>query len=288
MTPAVSVVVPAFNAARTVEDTVRSLLAQNYSGEREIIVVDNASTDRTAAILARYSDRIRVIREMRRGRSPARNAGLHIARYPVIAFIDADCTAAPDWLSHLVPRLDDRTVGVAGGRIVAARPCNPVEEFGEWLHDHARSIETFNPPYAITPNWASLRSVLREAGDFDENLRRAEDCDLSYRILQAGYRIVYEERALVFQRNRPNRRALFGEGFDDGFHSVPAIAKHAAFLGGFGHRSIQFHRYRKVIGNLGRMLTGRADQRTRLETVFEAGKCAGKICGSVRFGRLEL
>jgi len=287
--PAVSVISPAFNVERTVGDTVRSLLSQDYPADRlQIIVVDNASTDNTATILAPCAHRITVIREPRRGRAQARNAGLRIARNPVVAFIDADCTAAPDWLSHLVPRLEDPSVGVAGGKILAARPCNAIEEFGEWLHDHARSIETFKPPYAITPNWASRREVLEQLGGFDEQLRRTEDADLSYRMLEAGYRIVYEERAVVYQRNKSTRRALFCEGFDDAFDSVPAIARHAAFLRRYGHRGFQFHRFRKVAANLARILTGRADQRLGLETLFEAGKCAGKICGSIRYGRLEL
>ena len=287
MTP-VSIVVPAFNAERTIEDAVRSLLALRYAGEVEIIVVDNGSVDATASILMRYQNRIRVVGEKRRGRSAARNAGLRAANHPAVAFIDADCQAAPEWLSNLIPRLAEPGVGIAGGRILASRPCNAVEEFGEWLHDHARAIEVCRPPYATTANWASPRTVLLDMGGFDETLRRCEDCDLSYRILQAGYRIVYEDRAVVSHRNHPTRYALFREGFDNGFHSVPAIAKHAAFLSQYGHSGVQFHRYRKLAANLGRMLSARGNERLGFETVFEAGKCTGKICGSLRFGRLEL
>jgi len=289
MKPAVSVIVPAHNAEHTVAETVCSLLALDYPKEcLEIVVVDNASTDGTAAVLARYADRIRVVRETRRGRSQARNAGLRATRFPVVAFIDADCTAAPDWLAYIVPRLEDPSVGVAGGKILGKRPCNAVEEFGEWVHDHARSINTLRPPYAVTPNWASRRRVLMEVGAFDEKLWRGGDCDLSYRILQAGYKLVYEDRALVFHRNHSNLRGLFREGFDHGFHSVPLIRKHRAFLRDFGHRPIRLKRYKKLAANVAKTLSGEADARTRLETIFEAGKRAGKICGSIRFGWIDL
>ena len=127
-----------------------------------------------------------------------------------------------------------------------------------------------------------------ETGAFDEKLWRGGDCDLSYRILKAGYRLVYEERALVFQRNRPNLRALFREGFDNGFHSIPVIRKHRTFLREFGHRPISLNRYKKLAANLALTLGGGANARTRFETVFDAGKCAGKICGSIRFGWIDL
>ncbi len=284
----VSVVVPVYNAKRTIAGTVRSLLALEYdAGRTEVIVVDNASTDGSAEVLAQFSDRIRVICEPRRGRSQARNAGLRAARYPIAAFIDADCTASPDWLSHLVPRLNEPDIGVAGGRIRALRPCNALEEFGERLHDQRLSIEEFRPPYVITSNWASRRDVLLEIGAFDEKLRRAEDCDLSYRIQQAGYRLVYEDRAIVSQRNRSTLPALFGEGFQNGYYSVPVLHKHRAFLRKYDHRPNRLRRYSKLAAHLGLILGGQAAPEGRFEAVFEAGKCAGRICGCIRFGRLE-
>jgi glycosyltransferase involved in cell wall biosynthesis len=285
----VSVVVPVYNGERTIAATVRSLLALDYPAEcLELIVVDNGSSDGTAEILARFSDRIRVIHQPRRGRSQARNAGTAAARHSAIAFIDADCTASPGWLRHLVPRLEDPGVGIVGGKIVTARPCNAIEEFGERLHDHRQSIETYVPPYAMTGNWASPRGLLLEIGGFDEKIRRGEDCDLSYRMLQAGYRIVYEDSAVVSLRSRSTLGALFREGFQHGFYSVPLLAKHDAFVRGYCYASEPLHRYKQLARKMALTLRGKADEATCLATVFETGKRAGKICGSVRFGRLEL
>jgi mycofactocin glycosyltransferase len=287
--PTVSVVVPAFNAERTLGETIRSLLAQSYPRDSlELIVVNNASTDSTAQILDQYAGHIRPVYEAKRGRSSARNAGLRAARNEIVAFIDSDCIADSDWLRQLVPALEDREVGVVGGRILAARPCNAVEEFGEWLHDHSRSIQIFRPAYAITPNWGSRRQLLEQVSGFDEALPRGEDCDLSYRIQQAGLRIVYEDKAIVHQRNRANLRALFGEGFDDGMYSVKVQRKHAWYLRGFGHRSINFNNYSTLAKCLARLLKGSADARARFEAVFTAGKIAGKLCGSARYGWVEL
>ena len=287
--PSVSVVVPAYNSARTVAETIASLLALDYPRELlELIFVNNASSDDTAEILQQHLNRIRVIYEPRRGRSPARNAGLRVARYSVVAFIDADCSADPQWLRQIVTPLENPRVGIVGGRILAARPCNPIEEFGEWLHDHERSICTFQPPYAITPNWASRRSVLLDAGGFDNALARGEDCDLSYRILQAGYGVDYQHSAVVFQRNKANLKELFREGFDDGYHGVQVVKKHRDFVRKCGHRHISPGKYGRLLTNVARIASGRGAPHTHFETVFTCGKIGGKICGSLRFGCIEL
>ena len=103
-------------------------------------------------------------------------------------------------------------MGIAGGTIRAVPPAGDVERFGEVIHDHRRAIEVFEPPYAITMNWASRRSVLEELGGFDERFRRCEDVDLSYRMIQAGYRLAFAPAAVIYHHNEENLAGLFREG----------------------------------------------------------------------------
>lgn len=284
-----SVVVPVRNGERTVAETIRSLLALDYPRNLlELIFVNNGSRDGTGEILAEHSDVIRVVDEPKSGRSTARNAGIRAAGNAVVAFTDADCIADPAWLSQLLLPLEDSKVGIAGGKILAPRPCNPVEEFGERVHDHERAINFYKPPYAVTANWASRRSVLLETGGFDQNLRRGEDVDLAYRIVQAGYRIVYQDRALIYHRNQPDLRRLFREGLAHGLCSVQVLKKHQGFLREYGHRRVDLPNYGPLAANFGRILTRRADSNTVCETIFNLGKLAGKVLGSVRFGYIEL
>ena len=98
------------------------------------------------------------------------------------------------------PVYGDR-VGIVGGRILSRQPANRIELFGEKIHDHQKAIEVYQPPYAISMNWASPRSVLLEESLFDETFLRCEDVDLSQRIEQAGYDLVYQHSAIVFHRN---------------------------------------------------------------------------------------
>ncbi len=190
--PLVSVVVPAWNAQETIEECVRSLLAQSYPRDRlEIIVVDNGSSDATRERLAPFEDSIAILSEATRGAAAARNAGIRHASGEIVAFTDSDCTVDEHWLTELVWPLSDLTVGVVGGPILARRPAGEAELFGEAIHDHAAAMLVCAPPYAVTMNWASRAEVLAEVGLFDEALRRAQDGDLAYRVLTAGYRLGY-------------------------------------------------------------------------------------------------
>jgi glycosyltransferase involved in cell wall biosynthesis len=229
--PFATVVVPAFNAASTIDECLRSLLELDYPPElREIVVVDNGSHDATLAVLERYSSRIVCLREARRGPSAARNAGIRRARGDVVAFTDADCTVDPDWLRELVQPLEDDAVGIAGGRIMARKEANEAELYGETIHDQHTSILVWRPPYVIGMNWASRRAVLEEASLFDEGMRRVEDVCLSYQIGSNGYSLVYCPKAIVYHRNEGSLLGLCREGWQHGFYAVPVLRRFGEYV----------------------------------------------------------
>ena len=271
--PFVTVVVPAFNAAATIDDCVRSLLELDYPPElHEIVVVDNGSRDGTLAALEPYSSRIVVIGEARRGPSAARNAGIRNARGAIVAFTDADCTVEPDWLRELVVPLDDAAVGIAGGRILVREGANEAELYGETIHDQRASILVWRPPYVIGMNWASRRAVLEEASLFDEDARRVEDVDLSWRIGQAGYSLVYCPDAIVRHRNERTLVGLAREGWQHGFYAVPVLARHARYVA----------EAREEPPSAADPPPARA-QTARYRRAFEGGKRAGRVVGRAWF-----
>ncbi len=288
----VSVVVPVFNAEETLESCLRSLLSLTYPRERiEIIAINNNSSDGSAGILQRYRNSIRVLEETTQGAAAARNRGVRSARFDLIAFTDADCTVDPEWLGHLLePLRRDPGMAAAGGRILCRRPANSVEKFGEVVHDHARAIGTFVPPYVITMNMAIRRAVLLDVGLFDESFLRGQDSDLSYRLYQKKYRLEYAPFALVYHRNESNLMGLFLEGFVHGMWDVKLKKKHADWL--FPSRARI--RYRDYLNLLKLFLTFLSQTfcRRRIalqklcEFCFSLGKKAGMIVGSVRFREL--
>ena len=271
--PRVSVIVPVYNGEDTIAACVESILAQSLPRDDfEVILIDNASSDGTPAVLERYRDHAVILHESKRGPSAARNRGLRNATGEIVAFTDADCIVHRDWLSRIIEPLRDPTVGIVGGMIQSVRPCNAVEEFGERIHDHRLAIEYYSPPYAITMNWASRRADLEKVGLFDEELLRCEDCDLAYRLVAAGYRIVHEPAAVVYHRNERNLAGLMAEGYAHGYHSISVLRKHEEFVRTFVSASPRGRpAEREPLAN-----------ESRYWRVFNLGKRTGKAIGSLR------
>lgn len=268
--PRVSVIVPVYNGEDTIAECVDSILAQSFPrADFELLLIDNASSDGTRAILEKNRDRAVILYESKRGPSAARNCGLRNATGEVVAFTDADCVVHRDWLTSLIAPLADSGIGIVGGTILASRPCNAVEEFGERIHDHQMAIEYYSPPYAITMNWASRKADLERVGFFDEALLRCEDCDLAYRVVGAGYRIVHAPEAVVYHRNERTLAGLIAEGYAHGYHSVPLLRKHEQFVRTFVSASAATPRP-----------SSSAD--ARYWRVFNLGKSTGKAIGSLR------
>jgi O-antigen biosynthesis protein len=287
--PNVSVIVPAYNAKATIDECIRSLFELRYPRVKlELVVVDNDSRDGTARALREYDDRIVLLHERIRGAAAARNTGMARATGEVVAFTDADCAVHPDWLRHLVVPLRDPGVGIAGGTILAGPSANDVQRFGEEIHDHRRAIEDLRPPYAITMSWASRRELLRELGGFDQRFLRGQDVDLSFRAIQAGYGLAFVAEAVVYHHNERSLAGLFREGFVHGFHGVRARKRHADFLHRYGHGRVNARAYAAIGSHLRDWARGRDTPRSGCAAVFNSGKKAGKLIGSLRFGHLDL
>jgi glycosyltransferase involved in cell wall biosynthesis len=287
--PRVSVIVPVYNAERTLEDCIDSLLELDYPKDnRELILVDNASTDGTAEILRQSAGESRILFEGRKGSAAARNRGLVNARGDVVAFTDSDCVVDKDWLRKIVAPLEDDCVGIVGGRILAKRPCNEIEEFGEAIHDHNKAINEYKPPYVITMNWASRLSVLNEVGLFDERFIRGQDVDLSWRIFRSGYKIIYEPEAIVHHGNEKTLSGLFREGYVHGFASVRGLKKHKDLVKQFGHRRFSVRGYHALSLSFIDVVRRKNPHDSICYLAFNLGRKIGKILGSIRFLHIEL
>ena len=103
--PRVSVIIPVWNGARSIPRVLASVFAQSFT-DYEVVVVDDGSTDDTAAVLAGYQDRIHVIRQPNRGASTARNAGVRASSGEYLAFLDDDDEWMEQMLARCVPVLD--------------------------------------------------------------------------------------------------------------------------------------------------------------------------------------
>lgn len=193
-TPALSVIVPAHNAAKLLPDTLAALAASTLPRARwELIVVDDASTDDTAAIAASFADLVVNLPAPARGPGGARNAGAARARGRWLVFIDADVRVHADTLSRFADAADTAEIVAVFGSY-DSRPAAPglVSEYRNLLHRYvhlqgAGEAETF---------WAGCGAVRREAfeavGGFDTARfprPQIEDIELGYRLRDRGGRI---------------------------------------------------------------------------------------------------
>lgn len=185
--PAVSVVVPSYNSARTIGACLEALLAQDTALDYEVIVVDS-STDGTPALVAQYAPRVALVRSERRlPPGPARNLGIARARAPVIAFTDADCVPAPDWLATLAAA--HARHDAVGGRIDNGTPrslCGTalwLAEFVEFGGGPERQVASMP-----TANLSYKKRLLEAIGPFPD-VAWGEEYILNHRIA-GGVRFV--------------------------------------------------------------------------------------------------
>lgn len=219
--PSASVVVCTYNRAEMLRAALESLFGLACGGrvDYEIVVVDNASTDQTATVIAEAAARspvpLRGVCEPRPGVACARNCGLDAARSDWIAFFDDDQLAHPDWLHELLAMAQSQGAVCVGGPCLPLLPetCPPELSgvYGRLLEQTPRRDEACRYEGRMTPGTGNLlihRSVFQRVGRFDETLHAAgEDTDLFRRIRAAGIDAWYAPQAVVHHRITAERLA---------------------------------------------------------------------------------
>lgn len=226
--PLVSVVIPAYNCQHTLPRCLSSLMAQTYPRARfELIVVDDGSTDATAAralkAVRHWGGRFRLVRQTNGGPARARNAGIRAARGEIVAFIDADCAAERDWLQQIAASLDAHSdaAGVGGPLEMRATGSLVAGYLGATAFYRHR-LRRGRVDYLLTANAGFRREALRHVGGFAEEWGAwCEDADLSFRLRDAGYKLLLAQEGGVSILEGPQSvRALAGRLFRYGHGSA--------------------------------------------------------------------
>lgn len=228
----VSVVIPAYNAAKYVGATVESVLRQTYTAI-EVIVVDDGSTDATATVLQSFGERIRVIRQANAGVARACNVGVEAASGEWLAFLDADDEWLPEKLALQIDRCG--TFAISHTDSVC---------FGEGLATEVRR-SGFEPPYSgdviqelLVRNFITKSSVLmrtevfRSVGGFSESLPGVEDWPLWLRICAqhplgylpdavVRYRVHRQSKSMQVRKTLADHMRIIRESFAPGGPGAP-------------------------------------------------------------------
>ncbi len=216
--PFVSVIIPVLNGERTIKECLVSVLEIEYPSDfREILVVDNGSTDRTAEIVNTFP--VRYLREGRRGAPRARNRGIEAGRGDILAFTDADCVVSRGWLRALVQGFEEEEVGGVAGEIVAYPPTTPAERYAARIRHLSPQHYLSRPllPFAVFANLSFRRDVFDRIGLLDGELFQGDSTDFCTRFFRgAGLKLRYSKKAVVFHRHRRTAWELFQQQFGYG------------------------------------------------------------------------
>lgn len=206
--PLISVIIPHLNQPAMLDACLDSLDAQSLRRESfEVIVVDNGSAALPEEVVARHPG-TRLLSELQPGPGPARNIGIRESTGEVLAFIDADCRAHPDWLRNAMQILQSSPAGtILGGDVRIWRDSDKdftaIEAYeGVFAYRFKLYIEQHG--FSGTGNLVVRRSEFEKVGPF-AGIQFAEDMDWGRRACGAGFRFHYAPEMIVYH---PARRSL--------------------------------------------------------------------------------
>ncbi len=206
MTPTYSVVVPVYNEELALIPCLTALTTQTTKEPYEVIVVDNNSTDTSAAVAKQFSDRLnlRVVHERTQGRGMARKAGFEAARGDIILSTDADAAVPPNWIEVLTaPLRDPEVVGTTAFCYI--NDCTPFTNARFNIVQPAASLgyRLFFHHYWLSGfSFAVRKDIYTKSGGFDGTLDAQEDTDLSKRVSKLGKIVVVRDTKILVSGRR--------------------------------------------------------------------------------------
>ncbi|MGA1819719.1 MAG: glycosyltransferase [Thermoplasmatota archaeon] len=216
----ISVVVTVKNESANIRDLLDSLVIQEPP--IEIIIIDAASTDGTQGIVKDYQKKYPfiVLHQYAAQRGESRNKGIQMAKGSIVAFTDGDCIVNPFWAKEIRGSLAENDI--VGGRTIAMG-YEPFQNLGR--------VEVYHKGIDITfpsCNLAYRKHILEEIKGFDPRFVTAEDVDLNYRAVDKGYRIVENEKMIVYHKERSTVMRFFKQAFWNGFGRKQLTRKHGS------------------------------------------------------------
>jgi cellulose synthase/poly-beta-1,6-N-acetylglucosamine synthase-like glycosyltransferase len=224
----ISVVVPARNAARTIGGCLDGLQAQSVSRDQyEVIVVDDESTDDTRHVVEGYD--VTLLTQAHKGPAAARNRGVGAAKGEIVLFTDADCVPDGNWIEEMVRSFGDpEVVGVKGAyrtrqKAIVARfvQCEYEERYERMARQRwIDFVDTYSAGYR--------REVFLAQDGFDTRYANAsvEDQEMSFRLAERGYKMVFNPQALVYHQHPDSVAAYFRRKFNIGYWKVRVLQAH--------------------------------------------------------------
>ena len=227
-----SIIIPAYNSSRTIAKTIEACLNQDVLEIPEIIVVDDGSSDNTKAIIKNYP--VKYLYQGNAGPATARNRGWKNAQGSIICFTDSDCIPEKNWIKKISLKFEDSSIAAVGGSYEIANSRNLLADciHQEIVFRHTKIPEDVN--YLGSFNVAYRKDILVKTGGFDESFKMAsaEDNDLSYRVKNLKYKLVFDNNIKVSHFHPEKLGNYLKSQFWHGFWRVKLYKKHATMAKG--------------------------------------------------------
>ncbi|MFN3531092.1 MAG: glycosyltransferase [Candidatus Brocadia sp.] len=193
---AVTVYIPCYNAGKYISRCLEGVLSQTFP-VNEVLVIDDGSTDDSREIISRYP--VKIIRhELNNGLAAARNTAIRNAITEYVACVDSDVVPEPDWLEKLMQNFGDNVAGVGGKLLELYSVLLPDQWRANHAIQHWGDAKKENPDFIHGANNVYRKEALVRAGLYNEKYRtNGEDCDMSFRLRNMGYTLVYEPLAIA-------------------------------------------------------------------------------------------
>ncbi|MBZ3908769.1 MULTISPECIES: glycosyltransferase [Streptomyces] len=236
VTEPVSVLVPAYNEAKCIEKTVRSLVASDHP--IEVLVIDDGSSDGTAGIveeLGKDLPGVRVVRQLNAGKPAALNRGIANARHEIIVMMDGDTVFERSTVRELVQPFADPRVGAVAGN---AKVGNRDTMIGAWQHiEYVMGFNLDRRMYDILRCMPTIpgavgafrRTALERVGGMSEDTL-AEDTDITMAMHRDGWHVVYAENARAWTEAPESVQQLWSQRYRWSYGTMQAIWKHRGSL----------------------------------------------------------
>jgi len=228
--PKISIIIATLNNEQTIGDCLKAIFELNYPQEfLEVIIVDGCSKDATVQIAEQYP--VKVVSAPLNAPA-AYNYAMKIACHDIVGFIDSDAKVEKEWLNKLVTHLaDPQVAGVSGGIETWNNENSWARSIGYDMANRYARLKKYATRIA-TMNLLIKKSVIEEAGGFDEHLPSQYDTDLGFRITRMGYKIVFDANAKCYHFNRTTVRAFFRQQLQYGKNTLKLYFKHAKLAKG--------------------------------------------------------
>jgi cellulose synthase/poly-beta-1,6-N-acetylglucosamine synthase-like glycosyltransferase len=245
--PNISVLLPAHNEEKVIADTINSLLASDYRGKIEVIVINDGSTDNTEGAvreMQKKDKRIRLFRTNHVGKSRALNFGARKARYGYLLFLDADSVVEKQTIKEIVKPLQDERIAASSGQVRVKMTANPLTWFQDFeyiLSSGWRYLCSLIDSVSVLPGFfATKKKVFLEVGGFSADTL-TEDFDITLSFKKKGYEAAVNPKAVMYTTCPSSLKQLAKQRLRWGRGNIQVIKKHKDMLFSKKHKILGYY-----------------------------------------------